>query len=156
MEILSETMIDKIESGYNKILRLYQSIPVTNLLEPVFANGWSVKDMLAHIAAWEWRCAGILNAAQDSNMPFHGSPDVNALNEEFYKERAEWSWEEVDNDFREAHRTLLLAIRSLSTERLHDELVQKSIAEETWEHYEQHLPSLENWHKQMVTNYHRH
>lgn len=151
MRPLPETIIDRIETSYYKILRLYRSVPVTALLEPLFSNGWSVKDILAHIAAWEWRCAGMLSLAQDSNMPFQGTPDVDALNDEIYQERKDWSWEEVDSDFREAHETLLTAIRALPPERLSDPVVQKSIAEETWEHYEEHLSYLEYWHDQVVS-----
>ena len=147
-----EALINRIEASYDNILRLYRSVPVTALLEPVFANGWSVKDLLAHIAAWEWRCAGMLTQALESNMPFHGSPDVDALNEEILQERKEWNWEDVNSDFREAHQALITAIRALPPERLDDEVVQKTIAEETWDHYEEHLPGLEFWHREVVTN----
>ena len=155
MENLPEIIIDRIEANYYKIVRLSHSVPVSALLEPIFSNdnNWSVKDLLAHIAAWEWRCAGMLNLAQDSNMPFRGSRDVDALNEEIYQERKDWSWEEVETDFRTAHEMLLKAIWALPLERLYDPIVQKSIAEETWEHYEEHLSSLEYWHDQVVSQW---
>lgn len=145
----AEGLIEKIESSYARLIRLYRSVPVTALIEPALLNGWSVKDMLAHIAAWEWRCASLLNESHQSDLPLKAKPDVHALNRESYQERQEWSWEEVETDFRQAHQTLLEAIRSLPSDRLNDKIVQQSIAEETWEHYEEHLPELEQWHKRI-------
>lgn len=149
METTLEATIEKIEKSYAQILRLYRSVPVTALLEPTLANGWSVKDTLAHIAAWEWRCASLLNAAHQTDVPLKAMPDIDALNREFYQERQEWSWAEVGDDFRQAHQALLAAIKELPPERLNDAIVQQAIAEETWEHYAEHVPHLERWHKQV-------
>ncbi len=152
METTLEATIEKIEKSYAQILRLYRSVPVTALIEPILANGWSVKDTLAHIAAWEWRCASLLNAAHQTNVPLKAMPDVDALNREFYQERQEWSWAEVGEDFRQAHQALLAAIKELPPERLNDAIVQQTIAEETWEHYTEHLPHLERWHKRVASS----
>lgn len=151
METTSEEIIARIEHSYNQLVRLYRSVPVVELLEPVFANGWSIKDLLAHIATWEWRCVGLLGQAHDTNTPLQAMPDVDALNEEIYRERKEWRWEDVENDFREAHRALLQSIKALPPDRLQDPKVQKAISEETWEHYEEHLPGLIGWHEQIVS-----
>lgn len=151
METTREALFEKIEHSYTQLLRLYRSVPVTALIEPTLANGWSVKDTLAHIATWEWRCASLLNEAHDTDGPLKAIPDVEALNREFYQEHQEWSWEEVETDFRQAHEMMLAAIRKLPRERLNSAVVQRTIAEETWEHYAEHLPDLERWHKQVVT-----
>ncbi len=151
MDSSHDTIIQKIELSYNKIVRLYRSVPVTALLEPFFMNGWSVKDVLTHIASWEWRCEGLLHQSHDSNVPLQAHPDIDALNEESYQEHKEWGWEEVDHDFREAHIALIAAIQALPAKRFSDPAMQQAIAVETWEHYEEHLPQLEDWHQQ-VTN----
>ncbi|MCK6629545.1 MAG: maleylpyruvate isomerase N-terminal domain-containing protein [Anaerolineae bacterium] len=148
METTPEALIEKIEQGYTQLVRLYRSVPVTALLEPTLANGWSVKDVLSHIAAWEWRCASLLNESHQSDLPLKAMPDVEALNREFFQERQGWSWAEVEDDFRQAHQAMLAAIRAMPPARLTSKIVQQSIAEETWEHYTEHLPDLERWHKQ--------
>lgn len=144
-----EAIIEKVENSYARIVRLYRSVPVTALIEPSMSNGWSVKDILTHIAAWERRCASLLNQSHQTDLPLRAKPDVAALNRETYLERQEWSWEEVETDFRQAHQILLEAIRTLPTGRLKDKIIQQSIAEETWEHYAEHLPELEQWHKRI-------
>lgn len=151
MEI-KEIVLAKIAQGHNEIQRLYHSVPVAELLAPVLANGWSIKDLLAHIAAWEWRCAGLLNQAHDSDLPLRAMPDVDALNLEIYQERREWNWAAVENDFRAAHAALIAAIQAVPAARLADQLIQQTIAEETWLHYEEHLPQLREWQQVVMQN----
>jgi hypothetical protein len=151
MEITAEAIIDRIEDDYAGIVRLYQSVPVNKIEEASLANGWSVKDMLAHLAAWEWRCASLLMESHHSNVPLKAEPDVEALNREFYQEHKEWDWEEVEHDFRAAHRALLEAIRNLPANRLSNGFVQEAIAAETWEHYAEHLPELQQWRRRVIS-----
>lgn len=148
-ESTAETIIENIEHSYAEIVRLYHSVPVTALETSALANGWSVKDLLAHIAAWEWRCASLLKASHTTDTPLKAEPDVNALNQEIYRERQAWDWEDVEYDFRAAHRAVLDAIREFPPNRLAQDIVQQSIAAETWKHYTEHLPDLQRWRKSL-------
>ena len=150
MKIILEAIIKQVESCHEAILELCRDVPLAVLTASYLPNGWSVKDTLAHIAAWDWRCAALLSESYDSNTPLKVHPDVDALNREIFEERQGWSWEEVESDFRGAHRALVKAIRELPPERLEDVVVRKSIAEETCEHYQQHLPDLKMWRQQLV------
>jgi hypothetical protein len=150
METRVEDIIGKIQDTYSEIIWLYQSVPMTELLvEPALPNGWSVKDLLAHITAWELRFASLLEQAHDTNAPLKAMPEVDALNQEFYEERRAWTWEEVETEFRHAHKELLQEIEALPPARLHDPFVRESIAEETWLHYEEHLPDLRRWQQRI-------
>ncbi len=147
---VAEVIIKKIESGCAEILSLCRGVPIAVLREPLLANGWSVKDAVAHIAAWVWRCAFLLKQARDTNGPLLAKPDVIALNTEFYQERQSWNWAKVKLDFRQAHFALFDVIRELPPQRLNHTLVQKTIARETWEHCAQHLADLGEWRRQVV------
>ncbi len=150
LESTTEMIIEKIERCYSDVVQLYRSVPVTQVIDSSLSNGWSVKDTLAHIAAWEWRCASLLEASYDTNAPLEAKPDIDALNQESYNERKEWNWEEVEYDFRAAHQALLEAIRQLPPERLNDDVLQENLAEETWKHYAEHLSDLQQWHKKVI------
>lgn len=145
LAITAETVIDKIEDSYAELTRLIENLPEAQLTAPDLPNGWSVKDVVAHISAWEWRCASLLDEAHDSDLPLQAEPDVDALNKEAYEDRKNWSWEEVDFDSRAAHRSLLAAIRQMPPRRLQNDVVARSIAIETWGHYEEHLQDLRRW-----------
>ncbi|MEW5959915.1 MAG: ClbS/DfsB family four-helix bundle protein [Chloroflexota bacterium] len=149
MQTTAEAIIKQIEQRYLEVRRLYQDLPVAALTEPALSNGWSFKDTVAHLAAWDRRSAELLDVAHNSDVPLKAHPAVDALNWETYQERRNWSWEEVEFDFREAFLALIKAIQTLPPERLNDKFIQASIAEETWEHYEQHLRQLRERHEQI-------
>lgn len=114
MQTRSEIIIRRAEAGYTKILALCQNVPGPALIvDPFLPNGWSMKDTVARIAAWIWQCAALLEAAHSSDGPLKAQPDVDGLNREFYQERREWSWSDVEADFRQAHLGLLTVIRHL-------------------------------------------
>jgi len=150
MEMTAEAIINRIEQSYIDIWRLCQDIPVEALIAPVLANGWSVKDTVAHLAAWDRRFAELLGVAHYSDGPLKAHPVVDALNLEIYQERRNWSWAEVALDSQESIRALLEAIRILPEERLTDQFVLAIIAEETWEHYAQHLHPLQQWRERVL------
>jgi uncharacterized damage-inducible protein DinB len=150
MEPIAEAIIKDIDSCFETISSLTADVSEEALSAPAMPNGWSVKDTVAHIAAWDWRCAALLNESYDTNTPLKAHPDVDALNEEIYQERKHWRWAKVKRDFREANRALIEAIRSLPPERLQDDVIQQSISEETCEHYYQHIPDLKKWREEMV------
>jgi hypothetical protein len=150
--ITVEAVLDRIEEHYADLRRLYRRVPVTQLVEPDLPNGWSVKDLVTHLAAWEWRCALLLEQLDGpSNAPLQAEPDVEALNQEVFEERKSWGWDEVEDDARAAHRALVKAIRQLSSEQCNDPIVYETIAADTWEHYGAHLADLRSWHRAVQT-----
>lgn len=150
MDTLTDTVIKQIKNGSTEILSLCQNVPEACLAAPFMSNGWSVKDTVAHISAWVWRCAGLLEHAHSTNGPLSASPDVDGLNREFYLERQYWSWHEVETDFLQAHWALFNAIRQLPPTRLRSSLAQQVIAKNTCEHYAQHLPDLKHWRNRVT------
>ena len=153
-EITADAIIEKIEESYADIVRIVRNAPVAKIVEPSLSNGWSVKDIIAHLAAWEWRCAFVLEESHASNAPLQAEPDVEALNLEILEERKDWGWEEVEDDARAAHRALLRTVRGLPLHRLSDPIVYQAIAVETWKHYNEHLPDLRTW-RASLDNHHQ-
>lgn len=149
MTTIRESTINEIKSGSAKILELCEDVTNSALVEPAMQNGWSVKDVLAHMAAWVWRCAAVLDYSHRTDGPLLATPDVAGLNREFYQDRKDWVWYEVRTDFAEAHRVLVSTIRQLPSDRLDDYLVQHAIAECTRYHYADHLPDLERWRREI-------
>jgi len=152
MDAAAQAIIQKIDDSYSQAVRLYRSVPVAKVIEPSLSNGWSVKDVIAHIAAWEWRCASLLQESHKSDAPLKAEPHVDALNQEIHQDRQEWAWEEVEYDFRAAHRALIEAIKNFPAERLKSKFVKETIATHTWQHYAKHLPDIQRWHKQVSSS----
>ena len=144
MSPIQRSVIEQIEKSSGEVLASCQNVPTALLIAPSLPNGRSIKDALAHIAAWVWRCAALLNHAHENDHPLQARPDEEALSREFFEERRNWSWYRVEADFRQAHRSLFEAINGLPPSRLDDPLVQQTIARETWGRYAQYLTDLED------------
>jgi hypothetical protein len=68
--------------------------------------------------------------------------------------KIELSYAQIQQLYQDVPVTVLVepALPRLPPERLADPVVQKAIARETWGHYAEHLPELERWHRQFITN----
>jgi len=146
----AQTIIERIKRSQTRFVRVYKQIPRTAINQLTLPTGESAKDLLAKIAAWEWRCAELLTYAHDSNGPLLAKPDVQELNREIYNERKAWSWEEVELDFLSAHQQLLNSIKALPEDRLNDIKVQALIARNTWQAYDRHLPALQYYYQREL------
>jgi hypothetical protein len=143
----------KFQECYEKIIQICQDAPVAAIIEPIQPDGWSIKDILAHLAAWNWRCASLVDAARNTDWPLKAEPDVAGLTQEFYRERQHWSWPEVEIDFCRAHQALMRTLQELPPERQDNPLILRTVAEEALKYYLNYLPRLEHWHREVTLSY---
>jgi hypothetical protein len=103
-------------------------------------DGWSLKDVIWHIAAWQRYSSGRL-AALGRGEPDPGPPETDAFNEQA-REDAQRSWLDVRADAESVHDAFLATIESLPQEALtRDEgLGAFVITVNGVEHYEEHVP----------------
>ncbi len=80
-------------------------------------DDWSVKDLIAHCAAWKDRLARNVSIALEGLTPTR-SEDVDQDNQEIFYEYNERSWEEILAYSEQAKSTLIEAIQSVSDEDL--------------------------------------
>lgn len=106
------------------------------------SDGWSLKDVVAHIAAWQRYSAGRLAALGRGEMD-PGQPaaedDFNAGAREASRSR---SWEDVRAEAERAHNAFVSTIEAVPehTFARDDGLGAFVVAVNGVEHYEEHLP----------------
>ena len=118
-------------------------------------SGWTAKDTLAHITAWEKRMLTWLLAASQGDTP--AIPEVGAtwadmdrINTRELAFSRTQSTEQVREDAKDIHQKLLKAIRALPDDPdskdwrvwLNQEPPWKLIAANTYEHYSHHIKAL--------------
>jgi hypothetical protein len=86
-------------------------------------NGWSIKDHLAHMAAWEIGIAALLQrrprwAAMGLDEAAVSNHETDDLNDIIYRQHKGRPLAEVKAYFEEAHRQLLAALNHLSETEL--------------------------------------
>jgi uncharacterized protein (TIGR03083 family) len=146
-------LVDRIERSWRELDDLAGTADDESLRAPV-ADGWTVKDHLVHLAAWEESLLALLEgrdraaAMGAAGMEDGGADTINAAVFEQHRDEA------PDNalaGFRETHRRLLERLDELSDEDLsrpyshfqpgtEDERpVCGWVAGNTFEHYAEHL-----------------
>ena len=87
-----KAIIAEIEAARRSLIDLVQNLDAESLALPTCCEGWSVKDILAHLSAGE---AGLLQRARnaangESTVPAPGF-NLNQHNQERIEQRRDWS-----------------------------------------------------------------
>jgi hypothetical protein len=152
----------ELEQNRARVLAAIEGLSETDVMDKNCFDGWSVKDVLAHIAAWEGRA---LNGARHLVDPAQPAPrpidSILGWNDEMTAYNAERSWPEVQANFIETRQELndfLDKLQGNDWKRRGPYPWPESrgtLAELITviaEHDTEHLPALEQWHNQKVTS----
>jgi Mycothiol maleylpyruvate isomerase N-terminal domain len=125
---------------------LVDSLPQHKVAEPgYFDEGWSAKDLVAHIGSWLAE-AGVVLERIRSHTYRPEEIDVDAMNQAFYESMRDVGFRDVRAQAVTARNRMMRAWRSLperSTEA--DRWISKSGPE----HYAEHVPRLREWVDQL-------
>jgi hypothetical protein len=159
-----DALLDRIRAGRNDFDTVLLAVPPEAVNEPLFAGGWSVKDLVAHIAAYEqWTAAQIMAAIEGRRAT---DQDLYGV-EELPEDPEGWDLDRQNAAIRERYAELsypdALAFAEASFNRLlsaltalpDDDVVRPGVQSwtegqavidvvpgQTYRHYGQHLPPL--------------
>ena len=125
-----------------------------HMLEPVFDGGWSVKDTLAHITAWEQLMIDWVETSLRGDVPqrpVSGDDWVDQLNARLHAENKGKGLDEVQRDFAASYQEALALVERLDEDDLFDPerfpwrdgspLWQMVAANTNW-HYKDHREAI--------------
>jgi hypothetical protein len=125
--------------------------------EPGVLDGWTLKDLLAHIAGWERLVAADARAVTRGE-PFRpdgaAAEPVDQINARLVAAAREVTADEVIAEARASYPALLATIEELSDADLAirgrypwsaDEMVANFVADSSFLHYREHLPEIRAW-----------
>lgn len=155
----TNSVVEPIEKGWRQLDALVESLGPHGLTIRG-ADGWAVKDHLAHIAAWEHSLIGLLdgrNRLEAMGVP-GASDETDAINAAVWSLHRDKSPDEVLAYSRQTHALLIQVLSSLSDADLqlpynhfqpHDPRdpddnrpVVDWVAGDTYEHYAEHIDSM--------------
>jgi hypothetical protein len=125
--------------------KFYQILPINQLEDPNLPTGWSVKDLLGILAAWDRYVVEHLAAETTATLDKRAVDDWEYNT---YKERADWSWGEIEEESQDAFHALLKAVGELAPARLNEAAVRQFIEQNTLHRYQKYGPVLERYAKQ--------
>lgn len=141
------TLLETIQTAYDRLTATLANLSDENMTRSGGGGGdvWTVKDALAHLTWWEHytlhRLSGTPRLIQDGDGD--GTAILNDMNQKVYEENRQKSLPAVLAEFREAFQQLRAAVEALSDDRLADENTQALIAGNTYEHYDEHLQTIQ-------------
>ncbi len=129
------------------------------LEQPGVLEGWTVKDLLGHIAFWAQQAAENLQlmAAGRADEVRHPSDEkaTDEWNEREWRVRRERPLSEVREEWLASFQGAMEALAALPSERLEEKLKGYTaltlFAVDTYEHYREHLAHLTAWRRELET-----
>jgi len=143
-----EALIKDLDGEYENLYAiLIMSLGDAEKRRPVL-DGWSVKDMLVHVAAWLREGARALEgvAQGDQTMLESLDNDVDARNARFVEQWRDASVPEVETELHLAKDAFVRAMRDLPSERFAEgEPARHIVLEEAIDHFKEHAQQTYEW-----------
>lgn len=152
------TLLNMIQTEYAQFESLIAPLNETQLCTPSLEREWSIKDIMAHIAVWEQICARWLEEFLRGETPQPSERLDYESNNRIYRENRDRSLAEVQELFHQAHQQFLHQVNLLA-QTLSEEDLNAShrfawteawpgssliavIADNSWEHYQDHAQQI--------------
>jgi hypothetical protein len=143
------SLLQTIETERQRLETALVGLDDAAMLEAV-GDGWTRKDVVAHIEAWERRVVALVEALRAGDTPGRAE-DTDALNARFLAESRDRTLEDVRAGERAAYAAMLSTIDACSDEELLDsghfawtqgDALAQLFRWNSDEHYDEHLEQL--------------
>lgn len=148
-------LLRRMREGRAEFEGLLARVPPEQMTPPNLDNNWSVKDMLAHTAFWAQRAYNLYHILVRGETPDSiGDDNVDTVNAGVYAENKDKPLAEVVAWERKAYAELLALTETMPESDLFDgkrfawtegEEFCNWIVNNTYGHYEEHIPALKKW-----------
>jgi uncharacterized damage-inducible protein DinB len=155
-----QALIAATESTRAQLNAALEGLTPEQMLSPGAAGDWSVKDILAHITAWEVELLTILGKVKRGQKPGKTQwtdAEVEAQNARWHAEYRDRALERVLDDYHGVHKQILRLVAGLTeaelaapvtwwrSRPLYDFFMRYATAHEA-----EHLLELQSWRKQQT------
>ncbi len=151
-------LLERMQSGYVAFEALLAPLSSEQLSAPGVNGAWALKDILVHLAAWQTRVSIRLEAIALHEEPqldlINTDEKMNTFNHETFVANRTRPPEEILANFRAAVQRLRENVEQADEGDLFKPgrfawleggVLWQSVAGNTFEHYEEHVPMIEAW-----------
>lgn len=126
-EPLSKAQIlAQIQQEHQALLTLLADLSPLEIQQPGVVAAWSIKDMLAHLTAWEqlflgWHQAGVRGETPETPAPglTWGWKSLNVLNQRIYEQHCQTSLADIWVAFHASYAQLIATVENMTETELH-------------------------------------
>jgi Mycothiol maleylpyruvate isomerase N-terminal domain len=142
-----DQLLAEEDSLWARLHGLVDSLPADKVEKPgYFAEGWSAKDLVAHIGSWLAEAGVVLERIRFGTYR-SSEIHIDAMNKTFYEAMHDVPFPDVRAQAITARNRMLRAWRSLPEHSLE---ADRWIGKAGPDHYAEHLPRLEEWVRQLA------
>lgn len=110
--------IEQYKKEHERLKKLVLSLPEEQVLKSNTAGEWSIKDIVAHLAAWNWEAIDEVDRVSKDKATWPARYEDKAGEDEFNRKAVEkrrsMSWGEVLNDWDESFWTQIRRMERIS------------------------------------------
>lgn len=149
-----------LQVAWDGLCRLIDAVPEGEMEVPGVVEGWSMKDLLGHVAFWASKAAHDLDALTRGRPEEIEAPDdeqaLDAWNDREYKRRKDLPLTAVRAEFEQSFAAAKRALAAVPEDVLWQEVMDSPQAvrfrEDTYNHYHEHSAHVKAWIRQLDTS----
>ena len=153
-----QDLTTKILSGRTQLEAALSHVDEERMPLIILHGEWSVKDLIGHLGFWENNVVLLFNTLRTGKTP-EPLPELDALNARVLSESRKQSLSEVRRQEKTAYQKVLALLKDATERELFDPThfpwtegrpFESFISDNTYGHYEEHLPELTAWLKRIA------
>ena len=137
----------KVDASWDHWLAALWGIPEERLTEPGVCGAWSVKDLIGHVAYWDDDALADVERIMTGVGQASGTADER--NAAAAAANAARSLDDLRAEMMRTHEAVVGVLRGLAPDDPRALRVCREIAEDTWEHYDDHAAEVRAWRQRV-------
>lgn len=154
-----QEMLDLISNEWEALGAVLEPLDRKTMSQAGVESTWSVKDILAHISAWEklmiqWLEESLRGETPQRPAPGESWDDLDTFNEQLYLENKDKTLDDVLQEFGEIHQVAMKIVEAMDESDLLEpdrfewrkgDPIWHLVAGNTWLHFKEHRETISRW-----------
>jgi uncharacterized protein (TIGR03083 family) len=149
-----QQLLKKLDQAWAAFKESYAGLSDSQLTEPGVMDGWSVKDIIAHVTWWEEEALKHLPFIIKGGRPPRYSVKyggIDAFNAQMTEQKRELSLSDVLRQLEETHRRLIAYLQNTPEAQFTQETrFRRRLRLDTYSHYPIHTKAIREWRERSV------
>ena len=151
--VKKDILLADTQKGYSDFEQLLSQLTTEQILAPSGNDGWSVKDTIAHLVAWQQRTINVLQAVRDKRELPDPTPNMNEdeINALFYQQYNSLPLAKALADLHAVQQQTISTLQSMSEEDLNKPIAWLNnravvgwVIGNNFDHYREHIGYIQN------------
>jgi hypothetical protein len=141
-----DKVIELLEDRWSQLRQSFEGLSKEKMILPAPDGGWSIKDILAHVRAWEEECLKYLPLiVEEQRLPRYKDMygGINAFNAMTHEANKNLPLDAVIKNLDSTHERLLDYLRTVPDEFFNSQTrFRRRLAADTYNHYPEHTETI--------------